>query len=189
MNFYASDNKGVVCVMTSVGGTYRYWNEIWGDYLNDKSKKTYLCPTIQPAYFMARNFTYGICYRAIDYPTSIFDTVSAFSVVRFEKFATPSALAMGGESVWQYPSGYTSGSIVIKPGWTQHVMWQLCNTAGNGNVQFRHSNRTNAMYGDGHVSSSGRPEFAREAKARAGSSATSISLLDRYFVTYTYSIN
>ena len=185
---YASDHAGAVCVYASPGGVSKFWTTLWENYMDTDTKNTMLCPSIQPSYFMAHNFTYGICYQAKDYSSDVFQSASAYAMVRTEKSADPAALALGAESAWQYASGYTSGKIVINPGWTQHVMWRLTDSAGNGNAQFRHANRMNAMYGDGHAASVGMDEFAAEAKTRVGSAATAVYLLDADFKTHTYSI-
>ena len=200
---YANDNNGQVCVYADPGGISMFWPDLYEGYFTGQvrnageqsgHRKNLLCPSLQPRMWMGRSYTYGTTFESSAYPDGTFNNISRYRIFRPDKAPTPSGIALVAESSWYYPTGSTDNltwyKIKIEPGWCQHSWWKLIATdAGKGNAHFRHNEKTNAAYADGHAENNGINEFAAQAKKRLGSSATAVYLLDSRFRVHTFNVD
>lgn len=202
ISLYSADYNGFVATYTTYPSN-SFWTVIYSAYMDVTSKAnnqdksslatSLVCPSIQPQHYGVNNFTYGMRDGEANFEDGIYVSLPAPNSkyiygVYFEKSSDPSGLAMGGDSAYNYPSGFANGGI--EPGWAQHVWYNpTSNNASGGQPQFRHSKLSNAVYADGHASAKGMDEYAKECGKHVKSGQTKIYLRDQEFVLKTYTID
>ncbi len=195
---YGNDNNGIMPLQRkNTATTWFFWSEILNQEMFLPAKNVLQCPSISPRRYLIRNLTYGVAVLASDYPTvesvhviESYGTGLTFTYALPEKSKKPAQLAMMAESVNNWAAAPTTGA---DPGWNSIYDWRLSTApAATGTTMaahFRHDNRANFLFADGHAASQTINECARDATTRLDSTRTTVYGRDMFFAVKSVVIN
>jgi prepilin-type processing-associated H-X9-DG protein/prepilin-type N-terminal cleavage/methylation domain-containing protein len=175
LNIYMNDYNSDLLVVDRIGGSYKFWADIYYDRLKYiKNSNIMVCPSMQPFRYTYRNFTYGISQNAVDYPTDVYTSKTSadgyhYRILFGRKIRHSSDFILLGESGHLYPTGYSP--MQIAPGLAQLFDLTRTNYAA---AHMRHGGRANFAFVDGHCAALLGDEYVEKMRIRLDDPTASV---------------
>ncbi len=169
---YAQDNDEQFTTGYYLSPTTKNWNEFMTPYIGttlgyaarDTSRDFLVCPSLPPAQFVNRGYTYGMARAANDYPSGAAGSGGGFTTILIGKIPDVSKLAIIAEAASKLTindAGLSIGDIISRAYWGISL-----SSTSYFPVYFHHNNMANFLYADGHVDPLALDGYVEEASER-----------------------